>query len=71
MAAKCGAHVVLSDHEGKPRLHDNLRHSCQINGVGGVEVRGVTWGVFSPAVLELEPPDVILASDCFYRSSGE
>lgn len=63
--------MIVSDHEGKPHLLDNLRLSCQLNGVDGVGVRGVTWGVFSPAVLELEPPDVILASDCFYCSSGE
>ena len=70
MAAKCGAHVTLSDHEGNPHVHDNLRYSCQLNGVAGVEVRGVTWGTFSPAVLQLKPVDVILASDCFYDSNG-
>ncbi len=68
----CGAQVTLSDHEGEgsSQLLENLRRTCAINGVSGVEVVAVSWGVFSPGVLQLEAPDVILASDCFYDSKG-
>ena len=71
VAAKCGAHVTLSDREGNPQLLKNLRHTCAINGLEDqVEVIPISWGVFSPAVLQMEAPDVILASDCFYDSKG-
>ena len=71
VAARGGAHVTLSDHEGNPQLLENLRHTCTINGVSGVEVMAISWGVFSPTLLQLEPQDVILASDCFYDSKGK
>lgn len=86
VAAICGANVILSDREGNPRLQDNLRKTCEINNIavgpsgsppGGVGARGVvsrimplTWGVFSPELLQLCPQDIILASDCFYDSKG-
>lgn len=39
--------------------------------MGGVEVIGLTWGVFSPFLINKSPPyDIILASDCFYDSKG-
>lgn len=71
VAAKLGAHVTLSDREGNPQLIKNLRHACAINELSDVQVVSISWGVFSPTVLQLEPPDIILASDCFYDSKGK
>ena len=68
VAAKCGGHVTLSDCESDPRLLDNLRHTCTINGVTGAKIVAISWGMFSPSVLQLDSQDVILASDCFYDS---
>ena len=86
VAAKCGAHVTLSDREDTPRLLDNLRKSCDLNGlpfddqkggptssnkaINGVRIMAISWGVFSPDFIKLEPQEVILASDCFYDTKG-
>ncbi len=72
MAAKCGAQVTLSDREGERSTHllENLRRACAINGLSDVKLEAISWGIFSPTVLQMEPPDVILASDCFYDSKG-
>lgn len=84
VAAKCGAHVTLSDREDTPRLLDNLRKSCDLNGLTvyvqkeegptssnkAVRIMALSWGVFSPDFIKLEPQDVILASDCFYDTKG-
>ena len=81
VAAKCGAHVTLSDREDTPRLLDNLRKSCDLNGLAvkeegstssnkAVRIMALSWGVFSPDFIKLEPQDVILASDCFYDTKG-
>ena len=80
VAAKCGAKVILSDREGDPRLQENLRKSCEMNvipiGLGNpkkgmvLRIMAISWGVFSPDLLELEPQDIILASDCFYDTKG-
>lgn len=78
----CGGRVTLSDREGNPRLQDNLRLACDMNnipiGSGADRGRGVvleilalSWGIFSPALLELGPQDIVLASDCFYDSKGD
>lgn len=33
-------------------------------------IMALSWGVFSPELLQLGPQDLILASDCFYDSKG-
>lgn len=85
VAALCGAHVILSDKEGNPRLQENLRETCRINKIpigtactsSSYQARGavtgimsLSWGVFSPEVLSLSKQDIVLASDCFYDSKG-
>ena len=47
-----------------------LKDACSLNHIEDVNIMGLTWGVFSPGLLELEPQDFILASDCFYDSKG-
>ena len=73
VAAKCGAHVTLSDREENPHLLDNLKKSCDLNNITKEEVKivPISWGIFSPAVMQLKPQDIILASDCFYDSKGK
>ena len=75
VAAKCGAHVTLSDREDIPRLFDNLKQICILNGFNTanapqIHTVGISWGIFSPQLLGLAAQDVILASDCFYDSKG-
>lgn len=48
---------------------------CCEGGVAGVKgvvssIIPLSWGVFSPELLQLAPQDVVLASDCFYDSKG-
>ena len=77
VAAKCEACVTLSDYEGNPRLLSNLKRSCELNGLtvgsgeNDVKILPLSWGVFSPTFIKLEPPDIILASDCFYDTKGQ
>ena len=70
VAAKCGAVVTLTEKQGCPKLLQNLRAICQLNGATGVEIVPLTWGSFSPEVVHLPPQDFILASDCLYDSIG-
>ena len=67
VAAKCGAHVTLTD---KPCIVENLEATCRLNGLADVKVFPLTWGIFTPEILGLTPPEIILASDCFYESQG-
>lgn len=67
VAAKCGAHVTLTD---RPCIVENLKAACRLNGLPDVKVVPLTWGIFTPDILDLTPPDIILASDCFYESQG-
>ncbi|XP_069123402.1 histone-arginine methyltransferase METTL23-like [Argopecten irradians] len=66
LAAKCGAHVILSDSDDQPQCLDNCRASCKANGLSDIPVIGLTWGVFEQSLLDLPKVDFILGSDCFY-----
>lgn len=73
-AAKLGARLTtLSDRGNSPRLTEALLRTCELNSIPPVCVQIVplSWGVFSPQLLSLEPQDLILASDCFYDTAGE
>ncbi|XP_015211453.1 histone-arginine methyltransferase METTL23 isoform X2 [Lepisosteus oculatus] len=67
VAAKCGAHVILSDDAERPQCLENCRRSCEANGLSDMRVMGLTWGRISPDMLLLPPLDVILGSDVFYE----
>lgn len=71
VAAKCGAHVILSDSAELPLCLRNCRRSCDINNLTDVPVIGLTWGRVSPELLSLPPVDIILGSDVFYEPEGE
>ena len=69
-AAKCGAHVTLSDHHDNHHVLEALRKSCVQNGLDDVKVIPLSWGCFTPSLVDLPPQDIVLASDCFYDTNG-
>ncbi|XP_052902048.1 histone-arginine methyltransferase METTL23 [Anopheles moucheti] len=74
LAAKCGAHVTLSDCSTLPKTLEHIQRCCRLNnlvpGPGkDIEVIGLTWGLFLDQVLQLGPLDLILGSDVFYDPS--
>lgn len=71
VAAKCGAHVTLSDTAEIPLCLENSRRCCELNNLSGVSVVGLTWGEISPELTSLPPMDIILGSDVFYEPEGE
>ena len=69
VAAKCGAHVTLTDHHTAVGSH--LTAVCQLNGVADrVTVKALSWGLFSQDILDIGQYDILLASDCLYESQG-
>ncbi|KAK2169426.1 hypothetical protein LSH36_10g11014 [Paralvinella palmiformis] len=69
LAAKLGAIVTLSDALHLPRCIDNCQKACAANNLeSSIRVIGLTWGQFSPDLVQIGPLDVILGSDCFYNS---
>lgn len=68
LAAKCGAHVTLSDSAHLTNCLSNSARSCQANNID-IPVIGLTWGLFTPSLLSLPSLNYIIASDCFYDPS--
>lgn len=68
LAAKCGAKVIVSDSSLLPACLRISQLACAANDVD-VSVVGLTWGLFTPPLLNLPPLDLIVASDCFYDPS--
>ncbi|KAI5728282.1 hypothetical protein M8J77_014119 [Diaphorina citri] len=68
VAAKCGAHVTVTESSLLPKSIQHIKHSCQLNGLGNNRVRvlGITWGLFLSNLFKLGSIDLIIASDCFY-----
>lgn len=71
VAAKCGAHVTLSESTEIPLCLENSRRCCELNDLPEVPVVGLTWGEISPELRSLPPVDIILGSDVFYEPEGE
>lgn len=70
LAAKCGAHVTLSDTCALPKT--NIHNSCLLNNLQpgkDIDVIGLSWGVLLNNIFTLGPIDYIIASDCFYDPS--
>ncbi|XP_065055145.1 histone-arginine methyltransferase METTL23-like isoform X1 [Rhopilema esculentum] len=68
VAAKCGANVILSDSSKFPKCQENALKSCISNNVESRIIQvPLTWGEFTPELLDLPKLDVILGSDCFYN----
>lgn len=70
LAAKCGAHVILSDSITLPKSLTHTRRSCHLNNLtvdADIQVIGLTWGLFLNNLDAIGPLDLILGSDCFYE----
>ena len=66
-----GAEVILSDGQQFPTVRDAAMRNCQLNNITDhIRYVGITWGRLSPSLLTIGPVDIIIASDCFYNSSG-
>ena len=71
IAAKLGANVTLTDASHFPQCQKNAMKSCRLNNVvDRVSIIPLTWGDFTPSLMELPNIDIILGSDCFYNPSG-
>ncbi|CAG0883307.1 unnamed protein product [Darwinula stevensoni] len=67
VAAKCGACVTLSDNELTPKILKNCARSCEENQVSDrVKVIPLLWGLVTQSLLQIEPVDFIIGSDCFF-----
>lgn len=70
LAAKCGAHVTLSDSATLPKSLAHTKRCCQLNSLvlnEHIRVIGVTWGLFLSNLDSIGPLDIILGSDCFFE----
>lgn len=70
VAAKVGAHVILSDSAELLLCLENCRRSCAANSLPDVRVVGLTWGEISPDLVLLPALDIILGSDVLYEPEG-
>ncbi|XP_052070576.1 histone-arginine methyltransferase METTL23-like [Mytilus californianus] len=68
VAAKCGATVILSDSSDYPQCLENCAATCDSNNLSNITVIGIKWGQFTPELLNLQPVDIILGSDCFFET---
>lgn len=69
LAAKCGAHVTLSDSCTLPKTLANIQRCCTLNGLApgtDIQVVGLSWGLLLNSVSSYGPIDFIIGSDCFY-----
>ena len=71
VAAKVGGIVTFSDNAAFQNCLENCKDICALNNLLDVEIKGITWGVFTESLIALKPPDIILASDCFYDKKGK
>lgn len=68
-AAKCGAHVYLTDNAFSPNCFELCRDNVKANNLkesNNLKIFSLTWGRFCPNILTLDNIDIILGSDCFY-----
>ncbi|XP_037944935.1 methyltransferase-like protein 23 [Teleopsis dalmanni] len=69
LAAKCGAHVTLSDNCILPKSLAHTKKSCLTNNLlpgQDIEVIGLSWGLLLSSVFLIKNLDFIIAADCFY-----
>lgn len=72
LAAKCRAHVTLSDCATLPKTLSHIHRCCVLNDLTpGVDINiiGLTWGLLPEAIFNIGSLDLIIASDCFYDPS--
>ena len=69
LAAKCGAHVTLSDCCTLPKTLAHIKRSCELNNLEpgkDIEVIGLNWGLLLNNLHNFGAIDYIIGSDCFY-----
>ncbi|XP_055602649.1 histone-arginine methyltransferase METTL23-like [Uranotaenia lowii] len=72
VAAKCGAHVTLTDCSTLPKTLQHIQRCCRLNHLipgKDIEVVGLTWGLFLDQIFQLGAIDLIIGSDIFYDPS--
>ncbi|ESN97417.1 hypothetical protein HELRODRAFT_85562, partial [Helobdella robusta] len=68
LAAKLGAKVILSDSKKSPYIFENILRNIKENHLTNVDILQLDWGLFNSAILNCQPIDVVLGSDCLYNS---
>lgn len=63
--------MILSDSSEFPQCLENCIQSCDANNLPNITVMGLKWGQFTTNLLNLQPVDVILGSDCFFDTEGK
>lgn len=68
VAAKCGAHVIITDSKRYKSVLKHAENNMQLNNIGPdeFEMMDITWGKFSPYLINIGEIDVVLGSDVFY-----
>lgn len=68
VAYHCGGKVTISDGEFYPECLKLSKRNFELNGISPCNLRtiGLSWGIVNPALLTLDPVDIVLGSDCFY-----
>ncbi|KAG8183533.1 hypothetical protein JTE90_003880 [Oedothorax gibbosus] len=68
VAAKCKAHVILTDSKKYECTFQTALENLQLNGISkeAFEIKEMTWGYFSANLVQSPPIDIILGSDVFY-----
>eukprot|EP01119_Soliformovum_irregulare_P022457 TRINITY_DN7686_c0_g1_i1.p1 TRINITY_DN7686_c0_g1~~TRINITY_DN7686_c0_g1_i1.p1 ORF type:complete len:201 (+),score=34.17 TRINITY_DN7686_c0_g1_i1:241-843(+) len=72
IAALIGGEVVMTDLEDSVIIRENCQWAIQHNKhlfKGSARYLPFTWNAFSPSILELSAPDIILGADVLYDES--
>ncbi|KAI5075178.1 hypothetical protein GOP47_0009254 [Adiantum capillus-veneris] len=67
VAAKLGAHVILTDVENNSKVFENASRNCEQNAVD-CKILGLTWGDWDSSTLDIKP-DIVLGADVLYNAS--
>lgn len=66
VAAKLGADVTLTDNCNRPQVLENMKRTCDLNGVD-CKIMGLTWGEWDSMSFDLHP-QIVLGADVLYES---
>lgn len=66
VAAKLGADVTLTDNCKRPQVLENMKRTCDLNGVN-CKIMGLTWGEWDSTSFDLHP-QIVLGADVLYES---
>ncbi|XP_059078164.1 uncharacterized protein LOC131035688 [Cryptomeria japonica] len=66
VAAKLGANVTLTDDSNRPQVLENIKRTCDLNGVE-CKIMGLTWGEWDLTYFDL-CPQIVLGADVLYEN---